>query len=307
VRVVFMGTPEFAVPSLRLLAQTHEVLSVYTRPDAVSGRGSATRPSPVKIAALDLGIDVRQPSSLRDPHVQSSLAALRPEVIVVAAYGLILPREVLELPEFGCVNVHASLLPRWRGAAPIHRAILAGDAETGVSVMLMEEGLDTGPYCVVERVQVADKSVDDLTSELAAVGADALLRALSAIADGTCSWTEQDDSKASYAEKIQKHEVTLEPSLAVSEALRRIRASSRQAPARALIAGKGVTVESGREGRTRARAGSVAPTSEGLLLGFSDGALEILAVKPDGKASMAASDWARGLRLSSDAEWVGPR
>ncbi len=165
-----MGTPDFALPSLRTLFDDHDVVAVYTRPDAVSGRGTITRPSPVKRAATELGLTVEQPASLRDPATQRALAAYAPDVCVVAAYGLILPPDVLAIPHQGCVNVHASLLPRWRGAAPVQRAILAGDAVTGVSIMRMEEGLDSGPYCVVETVEVGEKNADEVTRELATRG-----------------------------------------------------------------------------------------------------------------------------------------
>jgi len=305
VRVVFMGTPDFAVPSLQAVSESHEIVSVFTRPDSVSGRGSQTVPSPIKAAAVDLGLRVSQPKTLRDASVQAELAAMTPEAIVVVAYGLILPREVLDVPALGCINVHASLLPRWRGAAPIHRAILAGDAETGVSVMRMEEGLDTGPYCVVETVALAEKTVTALSAELATVGARALVLALERIASGTCEWVEQDDANATYADKIEKQDVMLDPDLDVNAALRRIRVSSPQAPSRAVIAGKGVTVQTAHRSSESAPPGSVAPSRSGLLLGFCDGTVEIVTLKPDGKGSMAAADWARGLRLSSDAQWSG--
>ena len=306
-RVVFMGTPSFAVPSLRALAERHEVVGVYTRVDAASGRGRTLRPSPVKEAALELGLPVFQPKTLRESETQAQMKALAPDIVVVAAYGLILPPEVLGIPRFGCVNVHASLLPRWRGAAPIQRAILAGDEITGVSIMRMEEGLDTGPYCEVASTSVAEKDVEELTDELAVMGAKALLTALDTMMDGTCSWTEQDEHLVTYASKIGKDDVTLTPDLTVDEALRRTRASSPQAPARVLLSGRGATVVDAVSSDESLDAGSVACTKQALLIGFKDGALLAERVKPDGKNEMAGCDWARGARLGDAARWETAR
>jgi len=306
VRVVFMGTPEFAVPALRALAERHDVAAVLTRPDAVSGRGAHTRPSLVSVAACELRLPVRHPAALGDPGVLRQLRDTVPDVIVVAAYGLILPREVLDIPPHGCVNIHASLLPRWRGAAPIHRAVLAGDAETGVSIMRMEEGLDTGPYCVVRRTAVADKTVGELTVELAELGADAVIEALERIASGTCAWVEQDESLATYADKVLKSEVALDPGLSTTHVLRRVRASTGQAPARTRIAGRDVTVVSARAADLSIPTGSVLAEASGLVLGCIDGAVEALRVKPSGKGEMSAADWARGLRLEGAERWEAP-
>jgi methionyl-tRNA formyltransferase len=304
VRIIFMGTPEFAVPSLRALTREHEVTAVYTRPDAVSGRGTATRPAPVKQAATELGLAVEQPSSLRDTDAQRTLEAYAPEVCVVAAYGLILPPAVLAIPPLGCVNVHGSLLPRWRGAAPVQRAILAGDTVTGVSIMQMEEGLDTGPFCEVESIEIADKNADQVLRELADAGAEALIRALRLMEAGGCTWTVQDEACATYAAKITKTEVALHPELNVDEALRRVRASGAQAPSRATIEGKGVTVTSAEPAQQVVGPGSVAVNSGEVLLGLADGALRVKTLKPDGKRDMVAVDWARGLRLEPGAQWA---
>lgn len=304
-RVVFMGTPDFAVPSLVALHSAHEVLAVYTRPDAVSGRGGALRPSPVKTAAMDMGLPVEQPATLRDSAVRQRLGDLRPDVVVVAAYGMILPPEVLTIPPKGCINVHASLLPRWRGAAPIERAVLSGDSSVGVSIMLMEAGLDTGPYCVQAAIEVDALAVPELTGRLAELGATSLVQALAMLEEGACRWIEQDESRVTYAEKIDRDDVALEPGLAVDEAMRRIRASSRRAPARVLISDKGVTVLDGAPSGHAVAPGRVLSTKEGIELGFSDGGLRIDRIKPDGRGEMSALDWARGARLADDASW-GP-
>ncbi len=304
-RVVFMGTPEFAVPALRALNEHHSVAAVYTRPDAVSGRGSSTRFSPVKEAALELGLSVFQPATLRDPDVWDDLRSLAPDAIIVAAYGLILPPEVLSIAPHGAVNVHASLLPRWRGAAPIQRAILAGDPEVGVSIMQMEEGLDTGAFCVTRTLPVGESSTTRLTEALATAGADALIEALDRIAQGTCDWLSQDPTLVTYAEKIAKADVALDPTLTADQALRRIRASSAQAPSRMTLGGKALTALEAHATSCGIAQGAVALDRTGILIGLADGAIELTTIKPDGKAAMRASDWARGARVSDTTEW-GP-
>lgn len=300
-----MGTPEFAVPALHALLRSHDVVGVYTRPDAASGRGSALRPTPVKTVALGADVPVFQPTTLRDPAVIEQVASHAADVVVVAAYGLILPLGVLEAARHGAVNVHASLLPRWRGAAPIERAILAGDEITGVSIMRMEEGLDTGPFCVQASTPVAEKTALELTDELASLGAETLLEALSRIEAGTCEWQEQDEAGVTYAAKLEKPELLLHPELGVDEALRRVLASSRRAPARAVLAGQEVVVtEAARLGAVIGR-GRVAVDCDGVLLGFSDGALKITTLRPQGRADTEATAWARGARLAPDAMWEG--
>lgn len=298
-----MGTPSFAVPSLSALAESHEVVGVYTRPDAVSGRGSGLRPSPVKERAVELGLTLRQPTTLRDTSEHEALRALEADICVVAAYGLILPPGVLDAPRLGCVNVHASLLPRWRGAAPVQRAILAGDRQTGVSIMRMEEGLDTGPFCVVRTVEVDEKSSEELTAELAREGASALLDALDRIGEGVCVWQEQDDASATYAEKVSKADVAPYPTLGAMDAVRRVRASSAQAPARVIVDGRRLTVLHAGLVDLPLGVGAVAVTRSGIALGFEDGAIEVTELKPDGKGAMRASDWARGARVTDGASW----
>ena len=302
-RVVFMGTPDFAVPSLRRLAENHDVVAVYSRPDAVSGRGGATRPSPVSVLAHELDIPTLKPTTLRDPEVISALRDLGADVIVVAAFGMILPPEVLTAARLGAVNVHASLLPRWRGAAPIQRAILAGDPVAGVSIMRMEEGLDTGPYCLQVATDVDDLSAEELTSTLARLGADALMEALPLIESGAAVWTVQDESAVTYAEKILKADVVADPSLPAEEIVRRVRASSPAAPSRTTIAERGVTLMRAALGQEQVPAGTVTVTREALILGAADGAVEVTRVKPDGKAEMDATAWARGVRDINESTW----
>lgn len=302
--VVFMGTPKLAADILVEIAQQHEVVCVYTRPDAVRGRGAKLEPSSVKAAAERLGIPVRTATSLRDAEEQAHLAELAPDAICVAAYGCILPREVLEIPRYGCLNVHASLLPRWRGAAPIERAILAGDEQTGVCIMRMEEGLDTGPYCVRRATEVEGKSAAELTDELANLGARALLTGLSVVEQGGAEWTFQDDAAATYAEKLAKDELYPDPAEPAAAMVRKVLASSEAHPARAVIAGRSATVERvALPDDERAAAlcdgleqGAVRFAAKRLFLGTGDGAVEVLSLKPDGKKSMDARAFAAGVQ-----------
>ncbi len=254
---------------------------------------------------MRLGIPVRQPSTLRDSEVVRELERSEADVICVAAYGLILPEPVLEVARLGAINVHASLLPRWRGAAPIQRAILAGDAEVGVSIMRMEAGLDTGPYCLQQSVVSDAKSAIELTAELADLGAGLLISALPAIADGTVTWIDQAENEATYAEKITKSDVAPDPALTAEENLARIRAASSAAPARILIDGRGVTVlEAVVDTDSSALSvGRLQAREDGIALGARGGVMLLLRVKPDGKGEMDAAAWARGARLGADAAW----
>lgn len=301
-RVVFMGTPAFAVPSLQALAKRHEVVAVYTRQDRASGRGGAARPSAVKEAALALGIPVHQPSTLRGDAV-AEIASLAPDVICVAAFGMLLPPEVLAIPPHGCVNVHASLLPAYRGAAPIQRAILAGDSQTGVSIMLMEEGLDTGPYALQRSLDVDDLYAEELEAALAGLGAYALLEVLDQIDEGTIRWAAQDPGRATYAGKITKDDTALHPELPVAEAYARVRAATRRAPARACVGERELTVVRAHPLPPSTASGGVCMLDDTPTLGFADGCLALDLVRPAGKGDIAGRDWARGARMAEGTCW----
>lgn len=301
-RVVFMGTPAFAVPSLRAVAARHEVVAVYTRPDRGSGRGRRVAPGAVKEEALATGLPVHQPSSLRDAAEVERLEGLAPDVIVVAAYGLILPREVLDVPPHGCVNVHASLLPRWRGAAPVQRAILAGDAVTGVSIMRMEEGLDTGPYAAVRQVPVGERDAAELTDLLAEVGADALMETLESIGRATVSWTPQDEGSVTYAAKITAADVALDPSLTTEAALRRVRSSGPSAPCRMMLDGRRVVVVRA-SSATPGPGQGTARCDDWPVVGVADGSIVIEELIPEGRGRMSGDAFCRGVRLSGDRPW----
>ena len=296
-RVVFMGTPDFAVPSLRELASRFEVVLVLTRPDAVRSRGKKLEPSPVKAAALELDIPVMEAPRIT-PEVMDRLHEAEADIFCVAAYGCILPDEVLNMAPLGIVNVHASLLPRWRGAAPIQRAILAGDERAGISIMRIGHGVDTGAYCAQASCSVAGKTADELTAELAQLGADLLCDTLPALADGTAVWTEQDESLVTHAQKISKAEMRLDPQERALVNLRRVLASSDAAPARCIAAGKPVRIMhavAADGDASMCAAGELVCQSKRIYIGCSDGVLEVTSVKPDGKRQMDASAWAAGL------------
>lgn len=225
-RIIFAGTPDFSVPSLEaLLAAGQEVVAVYTQPDRPAGRGRKLTPSPVKAAALAQGLPVFQPPTLRDEGAVADLRALAADLMVVVAYGLLLPQAVLDAPRLGCVNVHASLLPRWRGAAPIQRALLAGDGESGVTIMRMAAGLDTGPLYLLRPLAIAPRETGgSLSDKLATLGAQALVEALPGIADGSLIPVPQDDDLANYAHKLSKAEAEVDWSRPAVEIDRLIRA-----------------------------------------------------------------------------------
>ena len=225
-RIVFAGTPKFALVSLSALVDTgYDVVAVYSQPDRPAGRGQRLTASPVKRYALDRGIDVLQPLTLRDAAAQEQLAALEPDIMIVAAYGLILPQTILDIPRLACLNVHASLLPRWRGAAPIQASILANDKTTGVSLMHMTAGLDCGPVYSSKSVQISeDESASELHDRLALLGSELLLSDLPKILAANLDSIIQDDFLATYAPKIQKQDAVLDWALSADELWRRIRA-----------------------------------------------------------------------------------
>ena len=297
-RIVFMGTPDFAVPSLTsLVAAGNEVALVITRPDAVRGRGKKLEPSPVKAKALELGLPVIEANRMT-PEVVEVLKAAQADIFCVAAYGCILPDEVLHMAPLGILNVHASLLPRWRGAAPIQRAILAGDEIAGVSIMRIGHGVDTGAYCAQASTSVAGKHAEALTMELGELGGKLLADTLPSLADGTAVWTEQDEALVTHAAKISKREMRLDPQMAALDVL----ASSDTAPARCVIAGKTVRVLDAAPADVSLGEGQVLIRAKRVYLGLSDSSVELLEVKPDGKRAMTASAWAAGLQ-GADLSW----
>jgi len=290
-RITFMGTPAFAVPTLQALhAVGHELAAAYTQPPRRAGRGKAERPSPVQQAAEALGIPVRHPSSLRDAEEQARFAALRPDVAVVAAYGLILPLPVLEAPARGCLNVHASLLPRWRGAAPIQRAILAGDPVTGITIMRMEQGLDTGPMLLQLRVPVEEKTSGELHAELGEAGARAMVEVL---ADLDALRPEpQDEREATYAAKIDKAEARIDWTRPAEWLERGVRAFAPFPGAWFELDGERIKVLRARVVGVNGAPGTV--LDEELTVACGNAALRPLELQRAGRPAMAAADLLRG-------------
>ena len=292
-KIVFMGTPAFSVPALDALAALHDVVAVYTQPPRPAGRGQAPRPSPVAGRAGVLGIAVRSPVSLRDAQAQAEFAALGAEVAVVVAYGLILPQAVLDVPPLGCLNIHASLLPRWRGAAPIHRAVMAGDATTGICIMAMEAGLDTGPVLLRQATDIgAGDTTGDLHDRLAGIGAAMIVEALDGLADRTPE--PQESAGVTYAAKIDKAEARLDWTRPAVEVDRLIRGLS-PAPGAWCMAG----AQRLRLLRSHVVAGQGAPGQRlaGLTIACGTGAVEIGLAQREGKRPMAAQEILRGATL----------
>jgi len=225
-RIIYAGSPDFAVPALQaLLDSEHEVVAAYTQPDRPAGRGRKLTPPPVKVLAEEHAIPVKQPLSLKDDDVQAELAGMAPDCMVVVAYGLLLPQAVLDIPKYGCVNLHASLLPKHRGAAPVQAAILAGDAHTGVCLMQMEAGLDTGPVLLKSVTDIGSfETTGQLTERLADIGGDVLLEGLKKMPDGGLTPEPQNDAEASYAGKIVKSEATIDWTQSADEIARQVRA-----------------------------------------------------------------------------------
>src|SRR5450631_4498107 len=240
-RLIFMGTPDFAVPTLlELVAHGHEIAAVYTRAAKPAGRGMKLQPTPVEVEARRLGIPVFTPSTLKTPEALDAFRAHNADAAVVVAYGMILPQAILDAPKLGCFNLHASLLPRWRGAAPINRAIMAGDAETGVMVMKMDAGLDTGEVAMAERIAITDAmTASDLHDALARLGGDLMVRAIGALERGKLQLTKQGSEGVTYAAKIEKAEARIEWNRPAREVLRHIHGLSPFPGAWCEIAGEG--------------------------------------------------------------------
>jgi len=305
-RLIFMGTPEFSVPALHALhAAGHRIVAVYTQPPRPAGRGQQPRPSAVHQAADVLGLPVRHPARLRDPAEQADFAALGADVAVVVAYGLILPQPVLDAPRHGCLNIHASLLPRWRGAAPIHRAVLAGDAETGVCIMQMEAGLDTGPVLLRQSLPIGPAdTTGDLHDRLADMGAALIVRALADLPALTAQ--PQPEVGVTYAAKIDKAEARIDWTAPAPQVARQINALSPFPGAWCLVAGERLKLLRATPAPdTGARPGVVPgtvligpePLGEGLTVACGDGAIQVHLAQRAGKRPMAPDELQRGFPL----------
>jgi len=299
-----MGTPEFAVPTLtEIVAAGHDVVAVYTRAPKPAGRGQGERKSPVHLAAEGFGIPVRTPKSLRSDEEQAAFAALGADVGVIVAYGLILPKPILDAPRLGCLNLHGSLLPRWRGAAPIQRAVLAGDARTGIMVMQMDEGLDTGPVGLVDEMPIGpDMTTGELHDKMMRVGADLMGRALAALERGSLTFTPQAEEGVTYAKKIEKAESRIDWSRPAEEVHNLIRGMSPFPGAWFELELNGVTTRI-KVLRSTLAAGSGAPGTilPDLTIACGGGAVRLLSVQREGKAAMDAATFLRGAVMPERA------
>lgn len=293
-RIIYMGTPDFAVPALHALVKAgHDIAAVYSQPPRPAGRGKALRPSPVHVAAQAMGIDVRTPLSLKDADAQADFAALDADIAVVAAYGLILPRAILDAPRHGCVNIHASLLPRWRGAAPIQRAILAGDNVTGVTIMTMEAGLDTGPMRAKYVTPIEDKTAGALTDELALAGADLMVEVLDDLA--LHPPLPQPDEGVTYASKIAKAEARIDFAAGGHAVERQVRAFNPFPGAFFEYGGERFRVLAAHVEAHPGIAGQLLDDS--LLIGCGHDAIRPTLIQRAGKGAMSAGELLRGFDM----------
>ena len=296
-RLAFLGTPDFALPALEaLLDAGHEIVRAYAQPPRPAGRGHRLRPSPVQAFAEARGIPVATPTSLRDPALQRDFEALRLDAAVTAAYGLLLPPAILAAPRFGCLNLHASLLPRWRGAAPIQHAILAGDRESGISVMVMDEGLDTGPVLLVLRTPIRRATTGgELHDRLAQIASEAAVEALAGLAEGTMKPAPQPEAGVTWAPKLTREDSRLDWTRPAAQLERRVRAFAPRPGARFAFLGESIRVEA-----AVVEAGGGPPgrvLDDGAAIACGEGALRLLRLQRPGRSAMEAAAFLRGFPL----------
>lgn len=302
-RIIFAGTPDFSVPPLKTLIDSeHEVVAVYTQPDRPAGRGRKLTASPVKQTALEHDIPVYQPVSLKTPEAQAELEALQADVMIVVAYGLILPKAVLDMPKYGCLNIHASILPRWRGAAPIQRAIQMGDAETGVTIMQMDVGLDTGDMLTILKTPIKpEDTAQTLHDRLSALGCDAMMTTLSNLQTDQLSPVKQDERQVTYAEKLNKAEAELDWQASAQTLARQVQAFNPWPVAFTQYQGQPLRIWQAEVGHasTQKSPGLVISVSKaGMEVATGKGSLLIKQVQPSGKKAMPAYDFAQARQLT---------
>ena len=300
-RVIFAGTPDFSVPPLKALLESgHEVVAVYTQPDRPSGRGRKLAASPVKLLAEEMGIPVYQPVDFRTEADVEQLRALDADIMVVVAYGLLLPEPVLNAPRLGCINIHASVLPRWRGAAPIQRAVLAGDAESGVSIMQMEKGLDTGPVYLIRRITLAaDETGGSLHDRLSKLGAEALLEALPGIINGSLPAAEQDNRFSTYAKKLDKAEAAIDWERPAQEIEHKVRAFNPWPVAYTRYENANLRIWKAHavDGTAAAPGTVMAAGRDGVDVATGSGLLRITHLQMPGKRAMSAADFINAQQI----------
>lgn len=293
-RIVFMGTPEFAVPCLSALIEKHDVLAVFTQPDKPKGRKQILTPPPVKEEALKHNIPVYQPKTLKDGEAFKLLSEIKPDVIIVVAYGKILPKEILELPRYGCINVHASLLPKYRGAAPIQWSIIDGEKETGVTAMQMDIGLDTGDMIKSASLTIGEnETADELHDRLSALGAKLIIETLESVEDGTATLTKQDDSLSNYASMLSKDISPIDFTQSAQAVHNKVRGLNSWPSATAIMDGKRIKIHKTKLADACGQAGEIV-SLEPFIVACGSDAIEILELQPEGKKKMNVADFLRG-------------
>ncbi len=302
-KIIYMGTPDFAVPALKKLAASrHEVAAVFTQPDKPRGRKMILTPPDVKVCAEELGISVYQPESFKDGRALEIINEYNPDVIVVAAYGKILPKSVLDAPKYGCVNIHGSLLPKYRGAAPIQQSVLNGDKVTGVTSMLMDAGLDTGDIIMTIQTQIGENETSgELFDRLSVLGADLICDTLDAIENGTATYVKQDESKACHTSKIDKSYCPIDFSKTAAEVHNQIRGLNPWPVASAKIGGKNIKIYSSRLCEKSGKAGTILSVKP-FVIACGDKSIEVLELQPEGKKRMTAAAFAAGHKLLAGDE-----
>lgn len=297
-KIIFMGTPDFAVPALKRLAKAHEVAAVFTQPDRPKGRKMVLTPPDVKVCANELGIPVFQPDTFKDGAALEIIKKYNPDVIVVAAYGKILPQSVLNAPKYGCVNIHGSLLPKYRGASPIQQAVLNGDRTTGITAMMMDSGLDTGDILMTAQTEIGENETSgELFDRLAVMGGDLIIDALNALENNTVTPKKQDDTKACHTSKIDKSCCPIDFSKTAAEVHNQIRGLNPWPAATMRLDGKSIKIYLSRICEKRGKPGTIISVKP-FIVACADKSVEILELQPEGKKRMDASAFVLGRRLS---------